>query len=134
VSDNLPAQLIVSHDLISFPLNLSETMQFVVLSSLRDAISSSHKNSLLFVILTFCDQKIFIEDCFTSMTGALLSILTFVDQLLLVFLASSVAFPFTVQASLKTNHDEIDFQLKVTVILRFVDTSSLNLNTRVFQI
>jgi hypothetical protein len=73
-------------------------------------------------------------DFFRSILGALFDVFTFDVTVVLVFFASSVAFALNVHVSLKTNHDEIDFQLKVTVILRFVDTSSLNLNTGVFQI
>ena len=47
VIDSVPVSLIISHDLTSLPLNLIDTVQFSVLSSVRDAISSLQSKSLL---------------------------------------------------------------------------------------
>ena len=70
--DNFPASLIESQDSIFFHLNLSDTVQFSVLLSLRDAITVSQSMSWLFEILIFSHPRIFISD-FASISGGVVS-------------------------------------------------------------
>jgi hypothetical protein len=108
VRDNLPASFIVSHDLTSLLFILSDTVQFSVLSSLRDAISSSHNRSLLPEILTFTHQKIFICDCFTLISGALFVIFNLISALE-DFHSPSVTVSTRVPSSFNVSHDLTSF-------------------------
>jgi hypothetical protein len=117
------ASFILSHDVISFQLNLRETLHDSGSLSVRFAMILSQINNWLLSMLTLAHQKILISCVLTVIFGAASSILS----LMLIFFefpAASLTTRVRVQLSLRVVHDVISFQFNDSEVLQFLVTSS----------